>query len=131
MFNLKRYERSKLIFPKGIITIPKARLIADALIRATGNISKHNEILEFIIESFEKISYENSMDFISIKKTQQVFKQCKILPETQRKFDLQRSKENFETIIQSECYYYLNKYGTPEKQIIHYERNNQLGKAFE
>jgi len=39
-------------------------------------------------------------------------------------------KEAFEEKIRGECGYYLNKYGTPEKQVVYYEKNNQYEQAY-
>ena len=106
-------------------------MIADSLTKTSGATSKQNDTLEFIIEAFDTLSYENSMNYISRVKTQQVFKQCKIVPDTETERNIAKEREKFETILQNECHYYLNNYGTPEKQVIHYERNNQYEKAYE
>ena len=99
------------------------------MVRA-GNLKNQHDYLEFILRTLESVNYEDSNGYIIAKKEEQISRAAGITPVSYKATEGQSKAEQYKSTIRSECLYYLSKYGTPEKQIEFYERNNQYEQAY-
>lgn len=96
----------------------------------TANLKDQHSLLEFILKTFEDCHYENSLAYINRKQEKQLLRHTNISPLPYVEAELANESDQFSSKVQIECLYYLNKYGTPEKQVLFYERNNQYEQAY-
>jgi len=96
--------------------------------RMIGSKKIQNEILDDILEHLEGLKYQETMESVMRARNNYILAEKNIL---ERKEDAWKDGvQEFKERIQGECGYYLNKYGTPEKQVVYYEKNNQYEQAY-
>jgi len=107
----------------------KARGVIEDLMRMISSKKAQNEILDDIINQLEALSYLGTMENVLKARNNYILSQSNILAQI-KEGAWKDGREAFEEKIRGECGYYLNKYGTPEKQVVYYEKNNQYEQAY-